>query len=347
MSSSLETLNKKLINMFPIYIQTKLNNINKAPVGDICPAKRINNSARIIIPYDIVKKNNLSIDDLSKFDSGVIVALMNDTYFKIKDSLDPFDKYLIENIGGDKKVSSLITIKNNEGTSSSHEEMKILSKMKEEIEKNRWIPVQRKAGKILHGTTYVGNDKWKGEYWYDVKGGDNKGSESSHTEQPQLFNGYQRAMNEHTIIVVQANLLFQMLHFPGIEEYVPDYKKYIKDYELLLDEITYDECNLLKYNKQFIRDGVYICPLNVTPITMDDFKIKHNQHDRYIQICHNEAAAKKKIYIDNCTGEFLTDYRPTNLFWGTRVGNMGQQNMTISEYKMHCIELGKRHASSD
>ena len=54
-----------------------------------------------------------------------------------------------------------------------------------------------------------------------------------------------------------------------------------------------------------------------------------------MQLCHNEAASKKRYFQDKTTNTFMSDYRPNNLFWGTHQGNMEQQDMTIQEYHCH------------
>ena len=51
-----------------------------------------------------------------------------------------------------------------------------------------------------------------------------------------------------------------------------------------------------------------------------------------INISHNEAVNKEKIYPDSSNNIMLSDYRPGNLFWDTQIGNMQQQDFTIDEY---------------
>ena len=52
----------------------------------------------------------------------------------------------------------------------------------------------------------------------------------------------------------------------------------------------------------------------------------------FIDISHNEAVSKEKIYYCEDNNVLLSDFRPGNLFWDFHCCNMQQQDFTIEEY---------------
>jgi hypothetical protein len=76
---------------------------------------------------------------------------------------------------------------------------------------------------------------------------------------------------------------------------------------------------------------ILICPLTDNKISIHQFEINDDECLESIQVCHEEAVSKEKIYFDETRGYIITARRPQNLFWGTKRGNMQQQELTIDE----------------
>jgi len=345
-TAALKKQNSKLLKKLPDIVKTKIKNITgKARVASLCGGARIAKHSRFTIPYR--QLGSVTLDDLRTINNGVVVVLENGDYFNIQHSSSPLDKYLLENIGGDKTVSAIVAFRSVGGTSSSAATMKIYEKMKPIIEEQKWIPVERiSPATIPHGKTYIGNDKWKGHYYVNICGGSNKKKVQTHCAENgalpakfQLFNCVGGYMNSAVGIHLTSSMLYMLLFSTDIisetdlkEDSLATFKK---EYESLLAKVCYDSGSVLVWCNRFIRGGQLICPLDGTPIPFKYFNITASKDHNYMQLCHNEAASKKRYFQDQTINIFMGDHRPNNLFWGTHQGNMEQQDMTIEEYHYH------------
>jgi hypothetical protein len=349
----LQKLNKKVISFLPKKISEKISNIDKAQEGNILGSKRISRSSRMILPYSLAKK--FSLEQLQTFENGMAVSLENNDYFDIQTNEDELSKYLLDNIGGNEKVSCIIVIHTNDGKSSSNNLRKIYKKIKQIIKNKKWKPIER-INNNNHGKTYKGNNNWEGHYYINISGGD-QDSIQSHEGKPkkyQIFNTYKGFMNPNVVIITQATLIYMFLHCENIEKYIKDHKifkeqysEYLKNIKLDKDIDGYD--NIYDYCHdpclRFINNDILQCPLLLKKINISQFEISETKDPEYLNICHNEAIDKKKIYFDKELNTLVSDYRPTNLFWGTHLGNMMQQSNTISEYEKYIKELASRFNS--
>jgi len=345
-NAALKKQNLKLLKKLPDIVKTKIKNITgKAPVSSLCGGARIAKQSRFTIPY--CQLGSVTLDDLETINNGVIVVLENEDYFNLLQSSSPLDKYLLENIGGDKTVSAIVAFRSVGGTSSSAATMKIYEKMKPIIEEQKWIPVERiSTATIPHGKTYIGNDKWKGHYYVNICGGSNKKKVQTHCAENgslpakfQLFNSVIGYMDAIIGIHLTSSMLYMLLFSTDIisetkleEDSLASFKN---EYESLLAKVCYDSGSVLVWCNRFIRGGQLICPLDGTPVPFKYFNITASKDHNYMHLCHNEAASKKKYFQDQTTNTFMSDCRPNNLFWGTHQGNMEQQDMTIEEYHYH------------
>lgn len=344
LTNELERLNKKVLkNISPDTIKTKIKNITKAGVSQICGTKRCSKSDRCIIKYSDVTNSNLSLDDLKLFKNGITVLLVNDDYFKIfeKDdsSKSELDKYLISNIGSDNNISSLIVIIKENGDSGSNNLYVIYNKIKPIIDENNWIPVQRKDIEIPHGQTNKTNEYWEGHYYIDISGGSNNNKIQSHKEditKYQLFIDICGYMDEKIGVHTTSALIFQLLYCHNILDHLDINKEKLDEfkdkYSNILSNILYDDGNILDWCNKFIKDNKLICPLQAKFIDFEYFMKENKKDPDYIQICHNEAMSKHIYKKDKINNVILSDFRPRNMFWGTLQGNMEQQTMTINEF---------------
>lgn len=349
-SEVISTIKKKL----PKSIQTKITNNNgKCGTKGPLSTQRTKRTGRVTLPLNIVKKNGLtSIEQLKTFYEGVVIVLENGDYFELINNTDEFSKYLIANIGGDDTVSSIIAFMSTNGDSGSAIALSWWEKFQPEKIKNNYIPVKRKPDYKKKGNVTEGNDKWEGHYYVEISGGSNDKAKiiKSHekiTPEFQLFIEYHDYANENVCTQIDATMIYYLLHAHDIEIYIErkDVDKYISELEGYLKSIQYDDGNLydtylikeecIRSSEKYGGKKVLYCPL-----TMNELSIKINfeyskkdEDDSYsINICHNEAVKKRKVIYDKSQQYILTAARPQNLFWGTKVGNMQQQDFTIDEY---------------
>lgn len=315
----------EFLNKLPKPIQTKFHNyFGKARAdASILSFQRVAKNSRVSLPYRVIIDNHLTLNMLETFYEGVFVLLENNDYFDLLEKDDPLSKYLINNIGSENVVSSMICIYSIDGNSGSSESKQILEKMKPIILKNNWIPIERKEGPFSN--ICQGNHKLTGHYYYDISGGSNV-SETSHSfngekipQQFQLFNHFSDYANIKTMEYTKNTLIFYMLHCFDIKKYIPE--KMVSELLLSLkpDLTLYNEC---------IIDSVLYCPITNIKISIDFF-LKNHSDPNCIHLCHNEAVAKNKIKFNDC---ILTAFRPDNLFFGTKNGNLQMQDFSIQEY---------------
>ena len=352
--------------LLPEKIVTKINNNNgKCGTNSILSNARTKRSGRVTIPYRIVmlnKINNISI--LEKFEEGLVILLENNDYFilleKQKEKEDEFSKYLIENIGSDNVVSCVICIRSEKGDSGSSRAREILEKFKPVFEEKVWSPIKRKTIFIKdkdkdkekenkRSLITEGNSKWEGEYYYDISGGDQI-TQTSHPEKSkdiQLFNEYFDYANETECFNIDCVMLYFILHCHDINIYIPedDVDKMKKNFEEYFITIDYEDGNILNdeiipdcliHNEEMNKTILY-CPITLEPISIKYLEIESSKENNskehnYIDICHNEARSKELLYYDKKQNIILTGARARNLFWGTHLGNMQQQDFTIKEY---------------
>ena len=145
-----QTINA-LLKHFSKPIQTKINNITaKSQVTSAIPFTKKRNAIYgcLFIPYDIITKNNLELNQLQqsykKHHVTIGLTWKNYKQLKYKYSLgvsNQLDEYLFTKIGGNDIVSSIIYIMKQEGNSGSGEQRNDLQELIKEIAVNGWTPV--------------------------------------------------------------------------------------------------------------------------------------------------------------------------------------------------------------
>lgn len=336
---------KQLSKQLSKNLKTKIENINKAGVDCPCSSQRISQASRIIIPYNIVIKNNITLEELETHTQGITVELPFKEYKKIKNSklICELESYLLNNIGGDDTVSCIITIRGESGYSGSTELREQYKEFEIVAKEQKWGPIIRKKEiEIKSGQTYIGNEKWCGHYYYDISGGEQDTFESHKNETRvdyQIFTTHKGFMaNENVVTDIKSALIYQMIHCHDITKYIPLEKliEYKKTYSEYLKNICYLGENVYEFihnaENSIIINEKLMCPITEEMISIEQFNKTDNQAEDCLQISHNEACNKQKIYFDETINCLVSDYRPTNLFWGTKLGNMQQQSFTIKEY---------------
>lgn len=329
--ANISKLISKIIKHFPKSIQTKLSNINKAGVEGPCTTKRVSQESRVSIPYSII--SSFSLDQLKTYTNGLVIRLPFNEYEQIRDKTErnELEDYLLNNIGGNNVVSCFICITKEDGYSGSSEQRSQYERLTGEIKKNVWYPIKKVSG---DGSKDVnkGNDKWTGHYYFNISGGQQDCILSHPDKEDQILTTYKGFMSNSKVIDdVKACLIYQLLHCYDICEMIN--LSELSEYKTELDEhlkTTFymgKSCSESISKLGTIKKGVLI-----SPIRCEKLSIKLFEKEKAIDISHNEAVNKKKIYFCENNQILLSDYRPGNLFWDTHLGNMQQQEFTIEEY---------------
>lgn len=337
MVETIVSIFRKIEKYMPIHVVTKLKNINKSMCDCILTSKRISQDSRILIPYTIITMNNLSIQNLDTYINGIVIDLPFQDYLHIQnkqyEELNEIEKYMLSNIGSNNNVSCILTITNSY-SGGSYTLQQLLYIFKQHIQNNHWKPVKRNTDYTKD--IYKGNEKWEGHYYYRICGGSNKIQEISHPNESdkdyQIFTTYKSFMNGNKYIYdVKASLYYQLLYFEDIEEYIhnnDDLQQFRSFLYSHLQNSVYLEKNVIDwfdYNKIFlVENNIVYSPTLIEPLRIDKIET--------IQISHNEAIVKQKIYYDTNMKTIVSDYRPGNLFWDYKLGNMQQQDFTIVEF---------------
>ncbi|VVB82731.1 Uncharacterised protein [uncultured archaeon] len=326
-------------------IKEKLKNIcgktGQYNVPDALYQKRTSRCNRALISWKTVEKNKLTLKQLESFSGGVVVEFINEDYFKNDSNPQSLFNILKNRLGSDEKVSSMISIRNESGTSSSHIERDAFDKLKALIPDYQNHLIKRKDGIACSGK---GNDQWEGYIYYSMKGGQQNTILSHATAPfPQLFNPACDFANEEICLDIDLVLAyFAMFSIDKTAFNVIQKKEY---YELLneikkeLKNSKYDFGNLLEYCDNhpclLLDSGKLFDPIQVEPINIIDFSINDKSNLNNLDLTHNEAVNKGKYYYDKTRGCVLAPTRPNNIFWSKHLSNMMQQNFSLNEYFEH------------
>ncbi len=348
-------LRNVLFNLFSIYdekIKTKFKNISEKTgqynVPDELFQKRTHRKNRVLIPWKDVKNNNLTMEMLETFSGGVTVDFINNDFFD-----EDNEKYLIFNqlkkrLGSDEKVSSIISIKSEAGSSSSFIQRNSFNKLigntkvfyngncciiDKDNYKNFYI---RKVGE-----GNIGNDKWEGFLYISIRGGQQDTLESHKNNDITVFNPACEFATEEISLdldLVLAYFAMKSINSNDLSLCKKDesyYSSLIEELETCLQNSKYSnddfQGDLLSYCKNHpslkMAEGKLYDPIQVEEINIRDFK-----EDKIIDLTHNEAVNLAKYYWDNEKKCVLTPARPTNVFWSKHLSNMMQQDFTLEEY---------------
>lgn len=325
---------KEMSNKFKKYnpsIVTKLNNINKAGAENSipCTTKRVSQDSRIYMPYELVRSNHLTLEQLNTHVNGVCIGISPSKFRELTNNShnNELDHYIINNIGSNNNVSAIVDIIKTPGFSGSskeREEKKILDEL---IKVYNWKPIIKKTKQNK------GNDKWEGHYYYNISGGEQTTFKSWEGKEAQIFTTSKGFMSSPKIInSVKACLFYPILFTYDIHKVFDnnDVIKYKLTLENFLKKNNYmgKSCyNSITELKCIDKNGILISPITYDKISIDDFGINHK-----LNISHNVAVSKKIILFCNENQVMLSDYRPGNLFWDFKIANMRQQDDTIEEY---------------
>ena len=336
-------------------IKTKFDNIcgktGQYNVPNELFQKRTNRYNRVLISWKTVKNNNFTIEQLKSFSGGVVVEFINNDYFNDENYKNPIFCDLVKRIGCDEIVSSMISIRSEDGSSSSAIQREIFKKLisKTSIKyqgKNIKITKDNYKKYIIIRKTnikkpLVYNDKWKGFLYVSIKGGQQDTIEThSKCVKFQLFNPACEFANED--VGLDIDLVMSFFALMGIDrvsispDKLKEVNSLIKELSDCLKKSEYDTGTLYDYcikhpslniEKKCLYDSIQMKKINIT-----DFAIDNKKDENNIDFSHNEAVNKDVYYWDKKHKCILPPTRPTNIFWSKHLSNMMQQNFTLEEY---------------
>ncbi len=332
-------------------INTKLKNIcgktGQYNVPDQLFQKRTHRKNRVLISWKTVKKNNLTLQQLETFSGGVVVEFINEDFFHNDDDSQSLFNVLKGRLGSDEIVSSIISIRNEDGGSSSQISRNAFEKLKVEVPDYEDNFIKRKPDVVSSG---IGNDKWEGYIYYSIKGGQ-QDIILSHSDAPfpQLFNPACEFANED--ICLDIDLVLAYFAIFSIDKNLDNFDK--KEHDTLLNNIKqelknseYDGGNLLDHCINhpclLLEKGKLFDPIQVEEIKILDFSIDNKEDSCNLDFTHDEAVNKDNYYFDNKKNCILTPARPNNIFWSRHLSNMMQQNFSLDEYFKHEEKIVKK-----
>ena len=348
----------KYLGKYGEFIKTKFDNIcNKTGcynVPDELFQKRTPRKNRVLISWKTVKKNKLNMEKLNSFENGVVVEFMNNDFFDEENQNNSLFIELKNRLGSDENVSSIISFRSENGSSSSSIPRIAFSKFLDNTEviyngqkiiitKNNYMDYRLE--KIVDGAgSGVGNDKWTGFLFVSIRGGQQDTIETHKNHALTLFNPACEYASQEVCYDIDLTLSYFAMrsvnpsNLPNEQKII--HEKLIAQLEEILKQTEYDlnglvvslyqYCNMhpsLAVNKEQLTD-----PIQLREITISSFNIPEASNPNSIDITHNEAVNKEIFYWDEKRKCILSPARPTNLFWSYHLSNMMQQDFNLSGY---------------
>lgn len=350
-------------------IKTKFNNLCGKTAQYNVPSelfqKRTARKGRVLISWRDVFYNNLTMEHLETFSGGVVVEFINNDFFDENYKGVKLYEQLKNKLGSDDIVSSMISIRNETGTSSSKVQRLAYDKLIDNTsviydgkevyitEQNyKDYKISRKEGDFED--VMIGNDKIEGFIFVDIKGGQQDKIKSHEGLEEKIFNPACEYANEDVTedvnLVMAYFALFSIDTSSFDEQQLDKYNNILSLVEECLSNSEYDsedyKGNLLDYCRNHVsllyKEGQLVDAIQFDDIHIEHFEITSKGHPNCIDFTHNEAVNKHKYYFDQKKNNILSACRPTNVFWSTHISNMMQQNYTLEEYSDKEIERSKK-----
>lgn len=339
------------LSKFGKNIKTKLNNVcSKTGQYDVPSElfqKRTPRSNRVLISWKTVQRNNLTMEQLRTFEGGVVVEFKNNDFFNENNKSNTLFNDLSSKIGSDDLVSAIITIRSEDGSSSSsipREAFKRLISNTKVLYKGSTVVINEgnyndyAIKQISSGGT--GNEKWSGFLYVSIRGGQQDTIETHHGKELTIFNPACEYASQRIRIDIDLVCAYFMMH--SLNENIKsqeEYKAILSDIEKCLSESEYCsesfKGNLLDYCKshpslKMFKDKLYD-PIQVKEIKIDNFDLESRQPES-IDFTHDEAVNLDKYYWDEKKQCLLSPARPSNIFWSFHLSNMMQQDSSLNDY---------------
>ena len=345
------------LGLFGENIKEKMSNIcgktGAYNVPDELYQKRTKRSNRILISWNAVKKNNLTIKQLETCENGVVVELLNGDYFDEGNYKNDTFKELIKRIGSDEVVSAMISFRSENGSSSSEIPRKyfnmFLNNTKVDYKGNTIIiNKDNYANYAINKTSegngsLCGNDKWDGFLFVSIKGGQQDTIETHKNRSMTLFNPACEYANDEVCRDIDLVLGYFAMKAINPNELNKDMKELydglMKELKIVMENVDYDlngkQYSLYEYCSIHpsvkLVDNQLTDPIQLIKLNIENFNIPDNS-DESIDLTHNEAVNNELFYWDDKRKCILSPARPTNIFWSYHLSNMMQQNYNLKEF---------------
>lgn len=341
-------------------IDKKFNNISGKTgsyfVEDFLFQQRTARKNRSLIPFEHIKNNNLTYNELNSFEEGIVVEFVNNDFF---DQLElpenqqhEIFRELKNKLGSDENVSAIITIRST-GLSSSQTQRLAYERLKKYLNENNIIEkenlIQRKEEyKYKKNSIGIGNEKWKGFIYYNISGGDHETLFSHNNfkkNEISLFNPFVEAANKSISLDITLVLIYFAFFSISVDRRDFTWNEIVSKYNDFLKTRNYDSGNLYDYVSSHIcltyEKGILVDPIQFEPILIEDFAIKDRTANS-LDIAHQIAVEKQSYIYDQSQKMLLTPARPQNLFWLKHLSNMMQQNFSLNEYHEHLLQIAEK-----
>lgn len=323
------------------YILSKFNNLNgKTAKGDVpieLFQKRTSRTNRVLLRWKILKKNQITLEQLETFYGGVCVEFVNEDYFDEENQNDPVFIFLKSRLGSNEKISSIISFRNEDGDSGANVARTSYQKFIDTLPAEDFLPIVRNVDVDYQGKG--DNSVWLGNHFVSIRGGNQTGVSTHQNRQEWLFNPAIEYANELVCLDMDLTMSYFALHSSDIEQLYADQLASIKpEIEKYLKQRVYDTGDLLSYCTEHpslkLGNGVLVDPIRLVNISINNFKKYDGNSGREdsVVICHDESADKAIFHFDEEQQFILSAARPTNLFWATHLSNMMQQNYSLDDY---------------
>ena len=302
--------------------------------------KRTSRKNRVLISWKTVNKNGITLEQLETFTGGVVIEFINNDYFQEDANKNSLFNILKSKLGSDEIVSSVISIRNEDGGSSSQMARNAFEKLEKHFPNWKDLIIKRK--KNISNPINIGNEKWEGYIYVYIAGGQ-QDIIKSHTSDELLFNPACEFANEEICLDIDLVMLFFSLHSIDKNSLTKEQKE---EFNILYENISnelkmskYDSGNLFNYCINhpclILEKGKLFDPIQFEQINIIDFSINNKDDSRNLDLTHDEAVNKEKFYFDKNKKCILTPARPNNIFWSKHLSNMMQQNFSLTEYFEH------------
>lgn len=316
--------------------------------------KRTTRKNRVLISWEAVVNNNLTMEQLNTFEGGVVVEFINNDFFEEQNKMNPLFVELSNRLGSDECVSAMISIRSEAGSSSSAVQREAFRKLI-----NNTCVLYQGHMVTITATNYEeyaikqnikrkghGNETWSGFLFISIRGGQQGKIETHSGQELTLFNPACEYASRD--VCEDINLVMAYYALKSIDEDTllkkgvnacDEYRFLVENIENMLKTIEYDfegfKGNLYdhvqKHYSVSLIPGQLTDPIQLTRIDIDKFNISKRVEDS-IDFTHEEAVIYEKYYWDKIRKCVLSPARPTNVFWSYHLSNMMQQNYNLDEY---------------
>lgn len=334
--------------------------------------QRTSRKNRTLIPFEHIKNNDISFEQLKTFKNGIVVEFVNNEFFeeysKPEDERNNVFKELLPTMFESSKniVAGIIDIRTT-GTSDSNKQREALRNLssfliKEKLidsndqietnEKSEVIKICENPGSSSLSKVFIqrnsekylgtGNDKWAGFVYYKISGGQ-KESYDSHkdnkisSDKVQLFNPSVEYASDKVLQDIDLVMIYFALFSIDLKKRDRDWYVTRILFENYFKTKTYLDIKLYDYVKEHVSLNI---PENKN-LLIDPIQVKRieiidftlsDRNENSLDITHQDSVSQAKYHYDSEKQTLLTPALPTNLFWSKHLSNMMQQNFSLKDY---------------